>query len=175
MFICFVAVLLKGGVNNVKSSSLTLRFSKLNAKYGSIQNQCNSLNIFLECFLKTNSNNNSQFDRGFQISIFQKILKIKQSGRRKVRENGEDCKIRRYIIFLLLRNYYIDQIKYRRLGGVYNTLARYKKCTIILVEIPKGRGKWSFIFFAEFLAKNLHNFIFVSVLEHGRHISKLPE
>jgi len=32
-FSSFVAVLLKGGVNNVKSSSLTLRFSKLNAKY----------------------------------------------------------------------------------------------------------------------------------------------
>jgi hypothetical protein len=101
-------------------------------------------------FFKTNSNNNFQFDRGFQISIFQKILQKKQSGRRKVRGDGGNCKIRRLIIFLLLRNYYIDQLKNRKMSGVYIALARYKKYTITLVENLKGRRKWCFVFFAEF-------------------------
>ena len=52
------------------------------------------------------------------------------------------------------------------MSGVYIALA---------IENLKGRRKLCFLFFVEFLAKNLHNFIFVSVLAHGWHISNRPK
>jgi hypothetical protein len=91
---------------------------------------------------------------------------MKQNGHRKARGDGENCKIRRFIIFLLPRDYCIDQLKNRRMSGVNIALARNKKFTMTLVENLKGRRKWCFVFFAEFYSQKICIILFSSACLH---------